>query len=67
VTSPLGSLKRGEEFRLLDGREGTVVKPVQGARRRVVAIVEAAPVGKEMLLPFNMQVHRLGRISPNYR
>jgi hypothetical protein len=57
----LGDLGRGEEFRLQDGREGTVDVP-----SRVRVIVEADPVGREMLLHPETQVQRLGSVSPSY-
>jgi hypothetical protein len=70
VTTPLGSLKRGEEFRLADGREGTVDRPARPQVYRgshVCAIVDAHPVGAEVMLPAETQVQRLCRVSPNYR
>jgi hypothetical protein len=61
----LRNFVRGEEFRMPDGRAGTVIQhpgPI-----RVSAILEASPLGKVVSLSSKLVVHALGTFSPNYQ
>lgn len=76
----LRRLAVGDDIRLPDGRAATVVyKTLQGRKRSlrstphgnrgrgsVCVIVDATPVGRELLLSADVLVLRLGTRSPNY-
>jgi len=66
VSKALKRFALGEEFRLPDGCEGTVIARTRPGRRRVSVIVDGSPVGRLTSLPSTMVVLSLGTFSPNY-
>jgi len=65
VSKALKRFALGEEFRLPDGCEGTVI--ARPGPRRVSVVVDGSPVGRLTSLPSTMVVLSLGTFSPNYR